>query len=119
MPHLPSRSDDHYPGSAGRAFVASHQRHVMIHPARPQIALAKNSQPSSQRNRLVARSSETLALRQESHIPPCTSPQRSTNCSPTSSFPKQPTVCSLFVLSDSPIKTHRARISQRFSPIHF
>ena len=38
----------------------------MIHPTRLQIALAKNSQPSSQRNRLVSRSSELLAVSQES-----------------------------------------------------
>jgi len=48
-------ADDHYPSSAGSGFFAGHKRHVMIHRARPQIALSKNSKPSSQRNRLVAR----------------------------------------------------------------
>ena len=43
----------------------------MTHPARPQIALAKNSKRSSRRNRLVARGSELFAVSQESHILPC------------------------------------------------
>ena len=38
----------------------------MTHPARPQIALAKNSKRSSRRNRLVARGSELFAVSQES-----------------------------------------------------
>jgi len=54
MPHLPSRPDDHYPSSAEVRFFAA-IKDLMIHRARPQIALSKNSKPSSQRNRLVAR----------------------------------------------------------------
>jgi len=46
----------------------------MIRPTRLQIALAKNSKPSSQRNRLVARSSEPLAVSRESHILSCVRP---------------------------------------------
>jgi hypothetical protein len=47
---------------AGRAFFAGHQRHVMIYPTRTQIALLKNSQPSSQRNCLVTQSTKGSIL---------------------------------------------------------
>src|SRR5437879_7687848 len=106
MPHLPSRQYDAYQGSAGSAFCADHQRHVMIHPARLHIALSKNSKPSSQRNRLVSRSSELFAVSQESHILPCAGPLKFPYRGPPHSLQHLPTTCFLFRVSDSPIKTH-------------
>src|SRR6266851_1007310 len=100
MPHLPSRPDDHDPGSAGRAFFAGHQRHVIIYPTRTQIALVKNSQPSSQRNCLVTRSFELFALNQGLHTLPFAGPENTPSRSPPSSCPSSPTACSPCVLSD-------------------
>jgi hypothetical protein len=49
----------------------------MIQPTRLLIDLAQNSRSSSQRNRLVARSSEPFAVTRESHILPLCSTQNS------------------------------------------
>src|SRR6266446_4045677 len=77
MPSLPSRPHDHRYHSGRGSLFAGHQRHIMIRPTRLQIARSKNSKPSSQRNRLVARSSEPLAVSRESHILPCVGPLKS------------------------------------------
>src|SRR6516225_6445995 len=119
MPGIPSRPDDHHQGSAQRALFDGHRRHVTIHSARPPIALSKNSQPSSQRNRLVSRSSKLFAVNQGPHTLPFVGPEKIPNRSPPSSFPSLLMACSLYVLSDSSNKTHRTRILQRFSPSHF
>jgi Multicopper oxidase len=98
---------------------AGHRRHIMIQPTRLPIDLARNSKPSSQRNRLVARSSEPFAVTRESHILSlCTTAELSQR-SPPSSIEQSPAACSLFGSSDSSNKTHSTRTLQRFSPIHF
>jgi len=81
----------------------------MIHPARLPIGLAKNSKPSSQRNRLVSRSSEPLGVNQECYILPCTGPLNAVHRGPPASFQHFPTACSLLDVSNSPNKTHRTR----------
>jgi len=91
----------------------------MIHPARLHIALSKNSKPSSQRDRLVLRSSELFAVSQESHILPCVGSLKSLLLQRTKLISTITYRLLLFVVSVSPIKTHSTRTLQRFSPIHF
>src|SRR5215467_10735049 len=91
----------------------------MIQPTRLLIDLARNSRSSSQRNRLVARSSEPFAVAQESHVLPLCSTAELSQRSPPSSIEQSPAACSLFGSSDSSNKTHRTRTQQRFSPMHF
>src|SRR6266481_2171647 len=106
MPRLPSRSHDpRYDPERGWLLLADHQRHIMIHPARLQ-ALAKNSTPSSRRNRLVLRSSEPFAVSQKSHILTYAASLSSPHRGPPKSFQRLPAENSLFGVSDSPIKTH-------------
>src|SRR5437016_14453707 len=119
MPGLPSRPHDPHPPSRQGSFFASYPRQLMIHPVHLQVALSKNSQPSSQRNRLVQRSSEPLAANQESHILLCTRLRKSPNPCPPSLLPQPFTACALFVVSDSSNNTHSAHVLPRFSPIHF
>src|ERR1700730_11182646 len=119
MPHLPSRPDDHYLSSAGSAFFAGHQRHVMIHRARPQIALSKNSKPSSQRNRLVARVLNTFRSAKNPHSVRYKPPEVSPFADQQSHLRNCLMAGSLLIVSASSNKTHSARILQRFSPIHF
>src|SRR5215831_4449719 len=83
MPRLPSRPDDPCCQSARSQLLAGHQRHIMIQPTRLLIDLAQNSNPSSQRNRLVTQSSEPFAVAQESHVLPL--------CSTGEFFQRQPT----------------------------
>jgi hypothetical protein len=83
---MPSRLDDHDQGSAQSALFDGHQRHVMIHSARRPIALSKNSQPSSQGNRLVSRSSKLFAVNQGPHTLPFVGPEKIPNRSPPSSY---------------------------------
>src|SRR5215469_15599441 len=91
----------------------------MIQPTRLLIDLAQNSNPSSQRNRLVTQSSEPFAVAQESHVLPLCSTGEFFQRSPPSSIEQSPAACSLFGSSDSSNKTHRTRTQQRFSPMHF
>jgi len=91
----------------------------MIHLVQPQIALSQNSKPASRWNRVVLRRLKALAVSHGSHILLFTGPEKTLNRSPPGSVPQLPTVCALFVVPDSPIKTHSTRTLQRFSPIHF
>jgi DNA invertase Pin-like site-specific DNA recombinase len=99
----PDRRPRYDPG--GGWLLADHQRHIMIHPARLQ-ALAKNSKPSSRRNRLVSRSPEPFAVSQKSHILTCAASLNSPHRGPPKSFQRLPAECSRFGVSDSQIKTH-------------
>src|ERR1700745_86669 len=118
MPRLPSRSHDPRYDPDGGWLLADHQRHIMIHPARLQ-ALAKNSKPSSRRNRLVSRSSEPFAVSQKSHILTRAASLNSPHRGPPKSFQRLPAEGSRFGVSDSPIKTHSSDAKQRFSSIRF
>src|ERR1700740_811149 len=91
----------------------------MIQPTRLPIDLAWSSKPSSQRNRLVARSSEPFTDSQESHILSCVGPVKYPHRGPPGLLQHLPTLCSLFGVADSPIKTHSSDTKQRLSPIHF
>lgn len=91
----------------------------MIPLPRPQIVLSQNSKLASRRNRVVLQRAKVFALSHESHILPFASLEKTLNRSPPGSFLPLPTVCALFIVPDSPIKTHNARTLQRFSPIHF
>ncbi len=70
----------------------------MIHLARFQIGLTKNSKLSSQRNRLVKRSSEPFAVTRESHILTlCSTAER-----PAQPTKLNPTITRSFALSLAP-----------------
>src|SRR6516164_1976809 len=84
MPRLPPRPDDPWCQSARSSLLAGHQRHIMIQPTRLLIDLAQNSNPSSQRNRLVTQSSEPFAVTRESHILPLCSTAELSQRSPPS-----------------------------------
>src|SRR5215471_21654224 len=101
MPRLPSRPDDPCCQSARSQLLAGHQRHIMIQPTRLLIDLAQNSNPSSQRNRLVTQSSEPFAVAQESHVLPLCSTGEFFQRSPPSSIEQSPAACSLFGSSES------------------
>ena len=62
----------------------------MIQPTRLLIDLARNSRSSSQRNRLVARSSEPFAVTRKSHILPLYSTADLSKRSPPSSIEQHP-----------------------------
>src|SRR5437588_2102525 len=93
----------------------------LVHTTTPKgwPTLTKNSKPSSQRNRLVSRSSEALGVNQECNILPCAGPLNAPHLGQPGSVQHFPTACALFDVSDSPNKTHRTRVQQRFSSIHF
>jgi len=81
----------------------------MIHPARFQIGPTKNSKLSSQRNRLVRRTSEPVAVTRESHIRTLCSTAERSQRGPPSSANNHPAACSLFGSPDWSNKTHRTR----------
>jgi len=91
----------------------------MIHPARLQFALLRNSKPSGQRDRLDSRSPEPFTCSEASYILPCEGSLNSPIAARQHHFNTRPAACSLFDDSDSSIKTHSADTQQRFSPIHF
>jgi hypothetical protein len=78
----------------------------MIHSARLQIGLLRNSKPSSQRNGLVSRSSEPLVGSQVPYIFPCEGRRTPSIVAHQHHFNTCPAACLLFDDSDSSIKTH-------------
>ena len=91
----------------------------MNHLVQPQIVFSQNSKPASQWRRVVLRHLQVLAVSHGSHILLFASPEETLNRSPPGSFLPLPTVCALFTVPDSPIKTHSTGTFQRFSPMHF
>src|SRR5215469_9590850 len=89
----------------------------MIHPARLPIGLAKNSKPSSQRNRLVSRSSEPLGVNHECYILPCRGPAERPPSRPAAIISTFPRALLFLDLSNSPNKTHSRPSSGLVQPI--
>src|SRR6266853_302766 len=114
MPSLPSRPHDHRYHSGRGSLFAGRQRHIMIHPTRLQIALAKNSKPPSQRDRLVARSSEPFAVSRESNILPCVATLKSSCRAPPNSLStftySSPSLQCLRLTNQNPYLTHLAAV---------
>src|SRR5437016_302364 len=68
----------------------------MIQPTRLPIDLAWSSKPSSQRNRLVARSSEPFAVTRDPTFCLCAATAELSRRGPPSSIEQSPAACSLF-----------------------
>jgi hypothetical protein len=91
----------------------------MIDPLRRQIALATNSTLSSQRSGVASWPSEHPEASQARPMLPCFSPLQDLELQHTSFVLRLPTSPPPYIALHSPIKTHRTRTLQRFSPMHF